>query len=158
MNKLRLRIDFVPNGSLGPGKIQLLETIRKTGSISAAARSMDMSYRRAWLLIDDLNRIFREPVVSAAVGGKHGGGSELTAFGVTLIEQYRAIEQEAYAATVARIDALRDALKPAAEAAAAEAEVGVVAEAGGAAEAFSGDPALTQGCVSRTSLTRPCQR
>ena len=78
MAKLRLRIDFEPAGSLGPGKVALLEAIRRCGSISSAARELDMSYRRAWLLIDDLNQTFRQPVVSAVVGGKKGGGTELT--------------------------------------------------------------------------------
>ncbi|PWC32014.1 winged helix-turn-helix domain-containing protein [Azospirillum sp. TSO22-1] len=146
MNRLRLRIDFIPNGSLGPGKIQLLEAIRTTGSISAAARTLGMSYRRAWLLIDDLNRIFREPVVSAAVGGKHGGGSELTESGNTLIDQYRAIEREAYAAVAPRIDALRDALKPTPDSADTD------------AEALADDAAPAPGCAGRTSLARPCQR
>ena len=65
MAKLRLRIDFETAGSLGPGKVALLEAIRRCGSISSAARELDMSYRRAWLLIDDLNQTFRQPVVSA---------------------------------------------------------------------------------------------
>lgn len=145
MTKLRLRIDFTPNGSLGPGKIRLLEAIRQTGSISAAARTMGMSYRRAWLLIDDLNRIFREPVVSAATGGKHGGGSELTEFGGTLITQYRAIEKDAFAAAAAGIDRLEKALR----ATPADAEGGSSTEE----VAPTADSA-----ASRTSLVRPLQR
>ena len=66
MTRMRIRIDFDSGGSIGPGKIMLLERIRETGSISAAGRALNMSYRRAWLLVDDMNRIFREPVVSAA--------------------------------------------------------------------------------------------
>lgn len=112
MAKLHLRIDFATGGSVGPGKIRLLEEVRKTGSISAAARAMEMSYRRAWLLIDDLNRIFCEPVVSAATGGRHGGGAILTGFGQRLVDQYRAIEEEAFSTSSARIDALRAVLRP----------------------------------------------
>ena len=94
MAKLRLRIDFEPAGSLGPGKVALLEAIRRCGSISSAARELDMSYRRAWLLIDDLNQTFRQPVVSAVVGGRKGGGTGLTAFGETVIRHYREMEAE----------------------------------------------------------------
>jgi N-terminal domain of molybdenum-binding protein len=113
MTRLRIRIDFETGGSIGPGKVRLLEQIRETGSISAAARALDMSYRRAWLLVDDLNRIFREPVVSAAVGGRHGGGTALTAFGEQVIEQYRAVEREALDAAAARLDAMRATLNDA---------------------------------------------
>ncbi|HYG85665.1 MAG TPA: winged helix-turn-helix domain-containing protein [Azospirillum sp.] len=141
MTRLRLRIDFEPGGSLGPGKVRLLEEVRTTGSISAAARTLDMSYRRAWLLVDDLNRMFREPVVSAAVGGKRGGGSELTPFGERLIAEYRAIEREAFAAASARIAALQAAISPDADT--------------GASAAFSDDPALKPGCVGRQTLARP---
>jgi molybdate transport system regulatory protein len=97
MAKLRLRIDFEPAGSLGPGKVALLEAIRRCGSISSAARDLDMSYRRAWLLIDDLNQTFRQPVVSAVVGGRKGGGTGVTAFGESVISHYREMEAEAHA-------------------------------------------------------------
>lgn len=107
MARLRLRIDFSPSGSVGPGKIRLLELIGDTGSISAAARALEMSYRRAWLLIDDLNQLFRDPVVSASAGGRKGGGAELTPFGRTLIGEYRAIEAEVHAAVSARLDRLQ---------------------------------------------------
>lgn len=107
MARLRLRIDFSPSGSVGPGKIRLLEQIGDTGSISAAARALEMSYRRAWLLIDDLNQLFRDPVVSASAGGRKGGGAELTPFGRTLIGEYRAIEAEVQAAVSARLDRLQ---------------------------------------------------
>lgn len=139
MTRLRIRVDFEPGGSIGPGKIALLERIRETGSISAAARALDMSYRRAWLLIDDLNRIFREPVVSAAVGGKRGGGTALTAFGEQIVEHYRALQREAHDATAARLAALQ---------ATVNAEYGVGADAGEAPDdgSFSGDPGLKPGC------------
>jgi molybdate transport system regulatory protein len=108
MARLRLRIDFTPSGSVGPGKIRLLEQIRDTGSISAAARALEMSYRRAWLLIDDMNQLFREPVISASAGGRKGGGAELTSFGRSLIDQYRAMEAEVHAAVSTRLDLLQD--------------------------------------------------
>jgi molybdate transport system regulatory protein len=100
MNGVRLtvRIDFGSAGALGPGKIRLLEAIGKTGSISQAGRSLGMSYRRAWLLVDDLNRSFRVPVVVTQPGGAQGGGAELTRFGRGLIKKYRAIESRAEAA------------------------------------------------------------
>lgn len=90
--KISIRIDL-PNGSrLGPGKIALLESVREKRSISAAARDHAMSYRRAWLLIDDLNRAFAEPVVTTFPGRSQGTGAQLTPFGARLIELYRAVE------------------------------------------------------------------
>jgi molybdate transport system regulatory protein len=83
--KLMLRVDFGPNRALGPGKIRLLEAIDRSGSISQAGRALGMSYRRAWLLIDDMNRCFREPVVEAQPGGARGGGAALTGFGRKLV-------------------------------------------------------------------------
>jgi molybdate transport system regulatory protein len=96
--RLTVRVDFGSKRALGPGKIRLLEAIQKTGSISQAGRALDMSYRRAWLLVDDVNRCFRETVVTKKPGGAHGGGAELTAFGIKLIGQYRSIETRAAAA------------------------------------------------------------
>lgn len=81
--------------AVGPGKIALLEAIAKTGSITAAAKSLDMSYRRAWLLLDELNRSLRVAAVDSAKGGPHGGGSALTDAGRQLIELYRRIEANA---------------------------------------------------------------
>lgn len=92
---ISLRIDL-PNGSrLGPGKIALLEAVRAKRSISAAARDLEMSYRRAWLLIDDLNRAFSEPVVATFPGRSQGPGAMLTPFGERLIELFHAIEAAA---------------------------------------------------------------
>lgn len=91
---------------LGPGKIRLLELIREHGSISEAARMMDMSYRRAWLLVADLNQSFREPVTTAQTGGKGGGHAQLTGFGQALIERYRAIEKAAAEAVKPELEAL----------------------------------------------------
>ena len=71
---LSLRIDLDPEGRIGPGKILLLENIRACGSISAAGRAMDMSYKRAWDLVDEINRVCRQPAVERQTGGKNGGG------------------------------------------------------------------------------------
>ena len=87
-----VRLDFAGGRRLGPGKIALLESIVETGSISAAGRRMEMSYRRAWLLADAVNRMFDEPVVVSAVGGSHGGGAQVTEFGRRLVAAYRALE------------------------------------------------------------------
>ncbi|MBN7806074.1 winged helix-turn-helix domain-containing protein [Agrobacterium rosae] len=91
--KTVLRIDFPPSDRLGRGKIQLMELIASTGSISAAGRAMDMSYRRAWLLVDALNHMFKEPVIESQRGGSQGGGASLTAFGQELLERYRGMQQ-----------------------------------------------------------------
>jgi molybdate transport system regulatory protein len=92
MARVSLRIGFPGEHALGPGKVRLLELIGETGSISAAGRAMKMSYRRAWMLIDELNRMFREPLVEARPGGAHGGGAHLTASGRDVVRRYREIE------------------------------------------------------------------
>lgn len=89
-----LRIDFPPGERLGHGKIELMELIVETGSISAAGRAMDMSYRRAWLLVDALNHMFKQPVIESQRGGKQGGGAALTAFGAELLERYRGMQKQ----------------------------------------------------------------
>src|SRR6266852_4821604 len=81
--------------AIGPGKIALLEAIRDTGSISAAARKLRMSYRRAWMLVDDLNRGLSKAVVEATPGGKFGGGATLSATGHRLVDLYRDTERKA---------------------------------------------------------------
>ncbi len=91
--KTTLRIDFPLADRLGPGKAQLMELIASTGSISAAGRAMDMSYRRAWLLVDALNHMFRDTVIERQRGGSQGGGAVLTEFGQTLLERYRNMER-----------------------------------------------------------------
>lgn len=93
-----LRITFPGQDRLGRGKMELLEHIRDTGSISAAGRAMDMSYRRAWLLISELNHMFREPVVESQRGGQKGGGAALTPFGEELLARFRAMEGAMHAA------------------------------------------------------------
>ena len=94
-HQLSIRIDLASGGRIGPGKVALLEAISRTGSISAAGRAMKMSYRRAWQLVEDLNRTLASPVVQTAAGGAGGGGAQLTEAGRTLVQQYRAVEQAA---------------------------------------------------------------
>jgi molybdate transport system regulatory protein len=110
MPKLTLRIDFDTDRAIGPGKVKLLEMIDKYGSISEAGRQMGMSYRRAWLLVDSLNRSFRAPVIASQKGGQHGGGAALTEFGHTVVQHYRAVESAAEKAGAAHIKALTAAL------------------------------------------------
>jgi molybdate transport system regulatory protein len=109
--RLTLRVDFGSSRSIGPGKIRLLQAIDRSGSISQAGRSLGMSYRRAWLLIDDMNRCFRHAVVSAKPGGSQGGGAVLTEFGAELVRDYRAIEAAAAAAAKRRLRGLEAALR-----------------------------------------------
>ena len=104
--EFRLRIRRGDDIAVGPGKIELLEAIDAAGSITAAARSLGMSYRRAWLLVDTMNRCFRSPVVEAEAGGKRGGGARLTRLGSEVIARYRRIERNAARAGAADIRAL----------------------------------------------------
>jgi len=104
---LSVRIDLDREGRIGPGKIQLLEHIRECGSISAAGRAMDMSYKRAWDLVDEINRICRQAAVERQTGGKNGGGAVLTAFGLSLVTRYRKIERDAASAARKELQALR---------------------------------------------------
>jgi molybdate transport system regulatory protein len=106
MARLTLRLDFGPGRAIGHGKIRLLEAVRDHGSISAAGRSMGMSYRRAWLLVDALNRLFETPVVETKHGGSAGGGAELTPFGHQVVRQYRTIEVKAHEAVARELSAL----------------------------------------------------
>ena len=91
----RLRISRGEEIAIGPGKIALLEAIIEAGSINAAAKRLNMSYRRAWLLVDAMNRSLKQPVVETAIGGSHGGGTVVTQDGQTVIRLYRKIEQDA---------------------------------------------------------------
>jgi molybdate transport system regulatory protein len=104
--RLRLRIDVDHEAAIGPGKIALLEAIIETGSISAAARKLGMSYRRAWLLIEDINSRLRTPAVARAKGGNRGGSSELTETGRRLVALYRKVEAAAYSGSKSDISAL----------------------------------------------------
>jgi molybdate transport system regulatory protein len=110
--RLTLRVDLGPGQSIGPGKMRLLDTVAETGSISSAGRKLGMSYRRAWMLIDDLNTSFESRVVTTTLGGKEGGGAKLTEFGQELVKRYRAIEADAAKATKANVTFLAKALKP----------------------------------------------
>lgn len=92
---LRLRLRVGEDIALGPGKADLLEAIAATGSISAAAKSLGMSYRRAWLLVETMNKCFRTPLVQAKTGGKSGGGAEVTKLGHDALRAYRAMQQAA---------------------------------------------------------------
>jgi molybdate transport system regulatory protein len=107
--RISLRVDLSPAARLGPGKVDLLEAIEASGSISGAGRAMKMSYRRAWLLVDELNRMFRAPLVEAAPGGSNGGGAHLTPMGREIVAHYRAIESKAMKAAAADIEALKNA-------------------------------------------------
>ncbi len=109
--RLTLRVDFGSSRSIGPGKVRLLEAIDSTGSISQAGRTLGMSYRRAWLLIDDMNQCFRHAVVSARPGGSQGGGAVLTKFGAELVRDYRAIEAAASVAATKPLRGLEAALR-----------------------------------------------
>lgn len=95
---LTLRVLGRSSAAMGPGKAELVERIARTGSISAAAREMGMSYRRAWQLVESLNGTFREPVVTTAIGGRRGGGARVTPFGGRLVAGFRAMEEKASAA------------------------------------------------------------
>lgn len=99
-DRLSIRIDLGTGVRIGPGKVAVLEEIDRTGSISAAGRALAMSYRRTWLLIEEMNVGLGKPVVDTSAGGSGGGGASLTKLGHAVIRQYRAIEAET--ATLAR--------------------------------------------------------
>ena len=109
--QFRLRISKGNDIAVGPGKIDLLEAIAKTGSITAAARSLGMSYRRAWLLVDTMNRCFKNPVVETEAGGKRGGGTRLTVTGAEALRRYRKVERLAERAGATELRALERLLK-----------------------------------------------
>lgn len=109
MAHLTLRVELGNDQAVGHGKIRLLELIGEHGSISAAGRAMGMSYRRAWLLIDSLNRSFKQSVVQSSPGGTGGGGAALTPFGRKLIAHFRRMEKAATTATAAELAALERA-------------------------------------------------
>lgn len=93
--KAAIKVDFGNNLRLGAGKVRLLEMVAETGSISAAARSMDMSYRRAWLLVEEMNQIFKVPVVETVAGGSGGGGAKITEHGTRVIAVFQELQVEA---------------------------------------------------------------
>ncbi len=91
---VRLKLTFTEDARLGPGKMDLLEAVARTGSISAAGRDLGMSYRRAWVLLDSVNTMFGQPAIETSAGGANGGGARLTAFGEKLLKAYRSVEGE----------------------------------------------------------------
>ena len=95
---LLLRILSAKYPAMGPGKARLVSLIAETGSISAAARRMGMSYRRAWQLVEALNKSFTQPVVLTSTGGRRGGGAVVTPFGKRLVSAYHGMEAKASAA------------------------------------------------------------
>jgi molybdate transport system regulatory protein len=105
--QLSVRIDLDGEDRIGPGKIQLLELIREHGSISAAGRAMEMSYKRAWDLVEEINHICGHVAVEPQTGGRNGGGAMLTPFGAALVARYRRIEKDAALAARKELMALR---------------------------------------------------
>lgn len=104
--RLTFRLILGDDIALGPGKVRLLETIRETGSIAAAGRALGMSYKRAWHLVDTMNRCFASPLVEASKGGAHGGGAKLTPLAGDVIVLYHDLEARARKATEADLTAL----------------------------------------------------
>jgi molybdate transport system regulatory protein len=108
--RLTIRFDFDGERRLGPGKVALLESIAKTGSISAAGRTHKMSYRRAWLLVEELNQLFGEALVTARPGGPKGGGAKLTETGARVVELYRDAERKMRDAAATELAVIEGAL------------------------------------------------
>ena len=106
----RLRVLMGAAVALGPGKADLLDAVKREGSISAAARTMGMSYRRAWILIEAMNRDFKDPLVKTSAGGSGGGGAQVTAAGNEALRRYRAMENKATAAVKKEMTAFSDLL------------------------------------------------
>lgn len=129
MQRVRFRVDLSAACSIGPGKIALLEGIRDTGSLSATARALGMSYRRAWLLLDELNRSFTTALTTASVGGRGGGGVSLTPFGLEVIAAYRGLETAVEALAGRKLAAIERAAVT--QASAAPRSAGVVGSAKG---------------------------
>jgi molybdate transport system regulatory protein len=109
--RLSIRIVFGEEAMIGPGKADLLERIRETGSIAAAGRGMSMSYKRAWMLVEEMNRAFRDPLVDSVRGGARGGGARLTEAGETVLSNYRRLEEIMAEAGAARIGILQSMLR-----------------------------------------------
>ena len=109
---IRFRLDFADAVAIGPGKIDLLERIGSSGSLSQAGRELGMSYRRAWLLLDNLNTSFKQPVVATSIGGKAGGGATLTEFGAELVTAYRELEKDFNALAAKKLSVLAGVVAP----------------------------------------------
>ncbi|MFQ5451340.1 MAG: winged helix-turn-helix domain-containing protein [Nitrospinaceae bacterium] len=110
--KPRIRVLAAGCIALGPGKVDLLEAIQRTGSISQAAKENHLSYRRAWDMVDTMNRCFKKPLVTGFTGGKGGGGAALTPLGKRMVLHYRAMESAARKATQTDWKTIRKYLKP----------------------------------------------
>ena len=113
MTRILLRLYLNHDRPLGPGKVQILESIRDGGSISGAARGMKMSYRSAWLLVDSMNSQFKKPVVETTLGGRGGGAATLTDFGRDVVRRYRAMERATERAIAKDVAALERSLRSA---------------------------------------------
>ncbi len=113
MSNLSIRVDFDDDHAFGPGKARLLELVEKEGSIRSAAAAMDMSYRRAWMLLQSIEKTFGKPAISAATGGTKGGGASLTRLGRALVALYRAVERNAARAAARDISAMKKLKSPA---------------------------------------------
>ena len=111
MTRVLLRFYLSPDRPLGPGKVEILESIRDGGSISEAARKMRMSYRSAWVLVDSMNTLFRKPVVNTTLGGRGGGSATLTDFGADVIHRYRAMERATRRAVAKDLTVLERSLR-----------------------------------------------
>jgi len=111
--RLRLRLRFDGGAYIGPGKAELLALIAETGSISAAAKRMGMSYKRAWVLAEVLNTMFAAPLIVSARGGAQGGGAQLTETGLAVLRAYGDMQRLAEAAAAAPIARLQALLPPA---------------------------------------------
>jgi molybdate transport system regulatory protein len=111
--RIDLKLRLLRDGeiAMGPGKAELLDAIAQTGSISAAARLMHMSYRRAWLLVDVMNRSFAEPLVHSVAGGAQGGGAHVTDAGQAVLRNFRAMEADAEQAAASHLAALAGLLR-----------------------------------------------
>ena len=108
--QLQIRIQLGGKARFGPGKAQLLEAIRDTGSIAAAGQSMAMSYKRAWSLVEEMNRLFAAPLVISTRGGTKGGGADLTENGTLILQHYRAVETTSRQSAAAHVGAIQAAL------------------------------------------------
>ena len=109
--KTQVRLMLDDEIAMGPGKADLLAAIEATGSISAAGKQLGMSYRRAWLLVDTMNRCFREPLVLCSPGGSGGGGATLSPQGHAVLARYRAVDEQIAAMTEHAFDDLRQLLR-----------------------------------------------
>ncbi|MDR6582152.1 molybdenum transport regulator protein [Herbaspirillum sp. BH-1] len=112
---LRVRVMQGQTIAFGPGKADLLQAIAQTGSISGAAREMDMSYRRAWLLVEEMNRCFASPLVATATGGARGGGAAVTELGQEVLARYRRMQKKAAASIAGELRQLQALMRPADE-------------------------------------------